>query len=76
MDIEDYADVNDFKNAYDDAMYVIEKTGHSLLEDYAMVHRQSNEANDEVIFAVNYNNSTNNNNNQQSTYYLFSYREG
>ena len=31
---------------------------------------------DEVIFAVNYNNSTNNNNNQQSTYYLFSYREG
>ncbi len=73
---QDYADVNDFKNAYDDAMYVIEKTGHSLLEDYAMVHRQSNEANDEVIFAVNYNNSTNNNNNQQSTYYLFSYREG
>ena len=59
---QDYADVNDFKNAYDDAMYVIEKTGHSLLEDYAMVHRQSNEANDEVIFAVNYNNSTNNNN--------------
>lgn len=56
--------MNDFKNAYDDAMYVIEKTGHSLLEDYAMV-RQSNEANDEVIFAVNYNNSTNNNNNQQ-----------
>lgn len=46
---QDYADVNDFKNAYDDAMYVIEKTGHSLLEDYAMVHRQSNEANDEVI---------------------------
>lgn len=41
-----------------------------------MVHRQSNEANDEVIFAVNYNNSTNYNNNQQSTYYLFSYREG
>lgn len=24
---QDYADVNDFKNAYDDAMYVIERRG-------------------------------------------------
>lgn len=73
---QSYGESSDFKNAYNDAMDVIQNSGHRLLDDYAMVHRQSNEANDEVIFAVNYNNSTNYNNNQWSTYYLFSYREG
>lgn len=73
---QEYAESNDFKNAYADAMEVIKNSGHKLLDDYAMVHRQANEANDEIIFAINYNNTTNNNNNQQSTYYLFSYREG
>lgn len=73
---QSYAASSDFTNAYNDAMDVIKNSGHALLEDYAMVHRQSNEANDEIIFAVNYNYNTNYNNNQQSTYYLFSYREG
>jgi len=73
---QSYGEASDFTNAYNDAVDVINNSGHKLLDDYAMVHRQSNEAHDEVIFAVNYNNTTNYNNNQWSTYYLFSYREG
>lgn len=73
---QSYGESSDFKNAYNDAMDVINNSGHKLLDDYALVHRQSNEANDEVIFAVNFNNTTNYNNNHQSEYYLFSYREG
>lgn len=46
------------------------------MDDYALVHRQSNEANDEVVFAINFNNSNNYMNNLSTEHWLFSYREG
>ena len=47
---QSYADAKDFENALKDAEKVIKESGHSLLDDYALVHRQSNEENDEIIF--------------------------
>ncbi len=73
---QSYAEPTDFKNAFNDAVDVINNSGHKLLNDYALVHRQSNEGNDEVIFAINFNNTTQYNTNMESEYYLFSYREG
>lgn len=46
---EEYADPKDFENAFKDAEDVYLNSGHKLLDDYAMVHRQSNEINDEII---------------------------
>lgn len=71
-----YAHSDDFKNAYDDAVDVIKNSGHRLLDDYAMVHRQSNETNDEIIFSINFSSGSGWNNNIQTMYYLFVYREG
>ena len=73
---QDYAKADDFKNAYEDAVDVIKNSGHKLLDDYAMVHRQSNETNDEIIFSINFSSGSGWNNNIQTMYYLFTYREG
>ena len=73
---QEYAQTDDFKNAYDDAVDVIKNSGHRLLGDYAMVHRQANEENDEIIFGINFSTGAGWNNNIQSEYYLFIYREG
>lgn len=73
---QDYAQPKDFENAFNDAVYVIKNSGHKLLDDFAMVHRQANETNDEIIFSVNFSSGTGWNTNVQSMYYLFTYREG
>lgn len=73
---QDYAEENDFNNAYQDAVDVINNSGHTLLDDYAMVHRQANEVNDEIIFPINFSGGTGWNTNIQTEYYLFVYREG
>lgn len=73
---QDYADPNDFQNAYNDAVDVINNSGHQLLSDYAEVHRQSNEVNDEIIFPISFSIGTGWNTNIQTEYYLFVYREG
>ncbi len=73
---QDYAESTDFTNAFNDAVDVINNSGHSLLTDYAMVHRQSNEENDEIIFPISFSSTTNYNTNIQTEYYLFPYREG
>lgn len=73
---QSYGQPSDFQNAYNDAVDVIQNSGHKLLDDYALVHRQSNEANDEVVFAINFNATTNNMNNLSTEHWLFSYREG
>lgn len=73
---QDYADANDFKNALADAENVIKNSGHSLLNDFALVHRQSNEENDEIIFPVNFSAGSGWNNNIWSMFWLFVYREG
>lgn len=70
------ADPNDFDNAFADAKAVIDNSGHSLLPDYAMVHRQANEVNDEIIFPITFSTDNNYNTNKQSMYWLFPYREG
>ncbi len=64
------------KKAYDDAVDVINNSGHALLDDYAMVHRQANEENDEIIFGINFSAGSGWNNNIQTEFYLFVYREG
>ena len=48
----------------------------ALLDDYAMVHRQANEENDEIIFGINFSAGSGWNNNIQTEFYLFVYREG
>ena len=73
---QDYADPNDFQNAYNDAVDVINNSGHQLLSDYAEVHRQSNEVNDEIIFPISFSTGTGWNTNIQTEFYLFVYREG
>lgn len=73
---QSYGQASDFQNAYADAVDVINNSGHKLLEDYAMVHRQSNEGNEEVVFAVNFNDANNYMNNLSTEHWLFSYREG
>ena len=73
---QSYAEADDFKKAYDDAVDVIKNSGHTLLDDYAMVHRQANEENDEIIFSLNFSAGAGWNNNIQTEFYLFVYREG
>ncbi len=73
---ESFGTSDDFKSAYSDAVDVINNSGHRLLEDYAMVHRQSNEANDEIIFPINFSGGTGANTNIWTEFYLFVYREG
>jgi len=73
---ETYADANDFTNAYNDAVSVINTSGHALLPDFQQVHRQSNETNNEIIFSVGFSNAANNNTNNWPKWYLFPYREG
>ena len=73
---QSFGQTSDFQNAFADAVDVINNSGHKLLDDYALVHRQSNEANDEVVFAINFNNSNNYMNNLSTEHWLFSYREG
>lgn len=51
---QSYAEADDFKKAYDDAVDVIKNSGHTLLDDYAMVHRQANEENDEIISVLTF----------------------
>ena len=72
---QSYAEADDFKKAYDDAVDVIKNSGHTLLDDYAMVHRQANEENDEIIFSLNFSAGAGWNNNIQTEFYLFVYPE-
>ena len=71
-----YADSKDFENAFKDAEEVYLNSGHKLLDDFQMVHRQSNEINDEIIFCVGFSNESNHNKNTWPKWYLFPYREG
>ncbi|MGI5847409.1 MAG: RagB/SusD family nutrient uptake outer membrane protein [Candidatus Cryptobacteroides sp.] len=73
---QQYSESGDFKNALADAENVINNSGHKLLADYALVHRQANEENDEIIFPVNFSAGSGWNNNIWSMFYLFVYREG
>lgn len=73
---QSYAQSSDFANALKDAEEVINNSGHKLLSDYAMVHRQTNEVNDEIIFAANYSKGAGWDGNIWSEFYLFVYREG
>ncbi|MCM1450920.1 MAG: RagB/SusD family nutrient uptake outer membrane protein [Clostridium sp.] len=73
---ESFGTADDFKNAYSLAVDVINNSGHRLLDDYAAVHRQSNEQNDEIIFPINFSSGNGANNNIWTEFYLFVYREG
>lgn len=73
---EPYADAKDFENAFKDAEFVYEKSGHKLLADYQLVHRQSNEVNDEILFPIGFSATSNYNTNNTPKYFLFPYREG
>ena len=71
-----YGASSDFDNALADAEDVIRNSGHELLPDYALVHRQSNEENNEIIFCVNYANKDKYWGNLWSEFYMPVYREG
>nr|MBE6191073.1 RagB/SusD family nutrient uptake outer membrane protein [Rikenellaceae bacterium] len=73
---QSYAESTDFANALADAEYVIEKSGHALQYDFLDVHKDANEENDEIIFAVNYDAATNYNRNIYTSFWMFPYREG
>jgi len=73
---ESFGSSEDFKNAFNDAVDVIDNSGHRLLDDYALVHRQSNEQNDEIIFPINFSSGVGANTNIWTEFYLFVYREG
>lgn len=73
---QSYAESTDFSNALKDAETVINTSGHKLLDDYAMVHRQTNEENDEIVFPINYSTGSGWDGNIWSEFYLFVYREG
>lgn len=73
---QSYGESDDFKKAFEDATDVIKNSGHALESDYAMVHRQANEENNEIIFSINYSGGAGWNNNIQTEFYLFVYREG
>jgi len=73
---ETYAAADDFTNAYNDAVAVINTSGHALLSDFQQVHRQANEMNNEIVFSIGFSNATNNNVNEFPKWYLFPYREG
>jgi len=66
----------DFTNAYNDAQDVINNSGHKLLDDYMLVHRQANQVNDEILFSIGFANQANYNTNAWPKLYLFPYREG
>ncbi|MDR3062211.1 MAG: RagB/SusD family nutrient uptake outer membrane protein [Dysgonamonadaceae bacterium] len=67
---------DDFKKAYNDAVEVFNNSGHKLLDDYMMVHRQANQTNDEILFSLGFANQANYNTNAWPKFYLFPYREG
>lgn len=71
-----YGAASDFTNALADAEDVINNSGHELLSDYALVHRQANEENNEVIFCVNFANKDKYWGNLWSEFYMPVYREG
>ncbi len=73
---QSYGSADDFRNALRDAEDVILRSGHRLLDDYALVHRQANEENDEIIFCVNFSAGSGWNTNIWTEFYLFVYREG
>lgn len=73
---EDYAEPKDFENAFKDAEDVYLNSGHKLLEDYAMVHRQSNEINDEIVFAIGFADAANYNNNIWNQWFMMPYSIG
>jgi starch-binding outer membrane protein, SusD/RagB family len=59
------AESNDFQRAYDVAMQLIDNKatyGVSLLADYADVHKEGNEYNNETLFLVNWNDNVTYNN--------------
>jgi len=66
----------DFTNAFNDATDVFNNSGHTLLEDYMMVHRHANQRNNEIIFSLGFTNSANYNNSEWHRYYLFQYYQG
>ena len=71
-----YADPNDFTNAFNDAVDVINNSGYSLQSDFLQVHRQASETNNEILFSVGFSSTANNNTNNWPKWYLFPYREG
>lgn len=72
-----FAESADFQNAYNDAIDVIQNSGHSLLSDYKDVHRQANETNNEILFSVQFGtDAVSGIGNSMSRYFLFPYREG
>ncbi|MDD4198928.1 MAG: RagB/SusD family nutrient uptake outer membrane protein [Paludibacter sp.] len=73
---QDYGNESDFTNALADAEDVILNSGHKLLEDYALVHRQTNEENDEIIFCINFANKDKYWGNIYPEFYMPVYREG
>ena len=73
---EEYADPKDFENAFKDAEDVYLNSGHKLLDDYAMVHRQSNEINDEIIFPIGFADGANYNTNIWNQWYMMPYAIG
>lgn len=73
---EDYADSKDFENAFKDAEDVYLNSGHKLLDDYAMVHRQSNEMNDEIVFAIGFADAANYNTNIWNQWFMMPYSIG
>lgn len=71
------AESSDFQNSYNDAVDVIQNSGHTLLPDFKDVHRQANEANNEIILSVQYGtDAVSGIGNSMSRYFLFPYREG
>ncbi len=66
---------DDFAKAATYAQNVINNYGFRLLPDYASVHQQGNEKNDEVIFAVQYtgNPLTNGGGNNSHVFFLMEY---
>ncbi|MDH6343069.1 hypothetical protein M2480_001391 [Parabacteroides sp. PFB2-12] len=71
-----YGSQSDFTNALADAEDVIANSGHTLLEDYALVHRQTNEENDEIIFCINFAQKDKYWGNVFPEFYMPVYREG
>ncbi len=69
-------DPKDFENAFKDAEDVYLNSGHKLLDDYAMVHRQSNEINDEIIFPIGFADGANYNTNIWNQWYMMPYAIG
>jgi starch-binding outer membrane protein, SusD/RagB family len=66
---------DDYSKAATYAENVIKNYGFKLLPDYALVHKQGNEKNDEVIFAVQYtgNPLTNGGGNNAHVFFLMEY---